>query len=999
MSKKSLKILSAEEIQDSAAQGGVSRRNFLKILGGASAATAVGCADSAQQNIFPFVKGEKEQNPGVAVWYSSTCSECSTGCGIRVRTREGRAVKIEGNPEHPINKGGLCAIGQASLQHLYDPDRIRQPLIRNSSGKLEAASWGDALSKVKDALKKAKGSRAIVTGQNSGAQKKLLESFAKSKKFKHVTYEPLAPLDLATATEELFGEYGVPSYSFDKADVIVSFGADFLETWLSPVEFAKGWAKARKRKHPVKFVHVEPRLSLTGANADLWVKPKPGSELYLALAILKSLLQRKKGSQLNPLAKQKLFQLVDGVSIAKAAKATGVTSEKILIVAEFLAESKSSLVVSGGASAAHGDAVSLAKVTHLLNLVLGNVGKTVHLAALQKPDTSLKEMAELVKELESDDALDLVFVYGSDPAFSLPSASRFNYALRRAGLVVSFSSHMDDTTALADVVLPSNTSLESWGDREDRSGLHSLLQPVMTPVFDTREFGDLLIDLGGKDSVADGAATFKEYLEARWKEIYAKAQKKPATFKKFWLESLERGGYFADYSVESSASPRLDEASLKNIKSAISFADKGSNDSDPVLLPYPSVKTFDGRSANRPWLQELPDPITKVVWGSWVEMHPNTAKRKGIQQGDVVQLTNFYGQVNAPAYITEHISEDVVAVPIGHGHEHYGRFAESDAGNVLQMLPDQLERASGGVQLLATRVSVKKGRGSSNLVVTQGGDTQGFREIAKTQMITSNDHGDHHDDHHDSHHGGHHEVEHFYDQRTHPMHNWGMAVDLAACTGCSACVVACYAENNIPTVGKEVADQGREMSWLRLERYFDGSAEELQVSFLPMMCQHCNNAPCEPVCPVYATYHNEEGLNAMVYNRCVGTRYCGNNCSYKVRRYNWFEFDWPEPLNWQLNPDVTKRTAGVMEKCTFCVQRINEGKDRAKDEGRPVRDGEIQPACVQSCPTDALVFGDLNDPKSRVSKLAHDQRAYKVLDHHLNTQPSVSYLSNIKHKV
>ena len=245
----------------------------------------------------------------------------------------------------------------------------------------------------------------------------------------------------------------------------------------------------------------------------------------------------------------------------------------------------------------------------------------------------------------------------------------------------------------------------------------------------------------------------------------------------------------------------------------------------------------------------------------------------------------------------------------------------------------------------------------------------------------------------------HHEPKQMYKQREHPLYRWGMAVDLAACTGCSACVVACYAENNIAVVGKDACSKGRELSWLRIERYYDGSAEELQVSFLPMMCQHCGNAPCEPVCPVYATYHNDEGMNVMVYNRCVGTRYCSNNCSYKVRRFNWYEYTLPEPLNWQLNPDVSPRNSGIMEKCTFCIQRISDGKDNAKDLGRPVRDGEIQPACVQSCPTQALAFGNLNDPESKVSKLAKSKRAYKILDHHINTQPAISYLEDRKYKI
>jgi molybdopterin-containing oxidoreductase family iron-sulfur binding subunit len=286
------------------------------------------------------------------------------------------------------------------------------------------------------------------------------------------------------------------------------------------------------------------------------------------------------------------------------------------------------------------------------------------------------------------------------------------------------------------------------------------------------------------------------------------------------------------------------------------------------------------------------------------------------------------------------------------------------------------------------------------------------RDLAKTKMLTGvAAAAAHADDHHGSSygahgsegHGGHHEVKQMYHQREHPLYEWGMNIDLAACTGCSACVVACYAENNIPVVGKKIVSQGREMSWIRIERYYDSvptesGGEELKVSFLPMMCQHCQNAPCEPVCPVYATYHNEEGMNAMIYNRCVGTRYCSNNCSYKVRRFNWFQYEWPELLDWQVNPDVTKRTVGIMEKCTFCVQRIAEAKDIAKDLGRSVEDGEVTPACVQTCPTQAITFGNLKDPNSRVSKLAHGERAYKVLDHHLNTQPSVSYLEDIRYK-
>jgi molybdopterin-containing oxidoreductase family iron-sulfur binding subunit len=735
---------------------------------------------------------------------------------------------------------------------------------------------------------------------------------------------------------------------------------------------------------------------LTGSNADLWLNAKPGSEIHVALAVLKKLLQRGSAEKVQPELRTKLFGLVEDVSIDSAAAKSGLSKEKILLLAETLVDAKRSVVISGGASSATNSGMALAVVTHYINALLGNVGKTIHPTVVQKPQTSIEKVKALVESLEAEKPLDIVFVHGTNPVFSLPSASRFKYALKRAGLIVSMSSHLDETAQLADLILPTHTGLESWGDTAGRPGVYGLRQPVMKPVFDTREFGDLLIELAGADAVAGGEKDFQGFLKAQWKEIFTAASSKPETFDTFWLESLERGGYFADYNLKKAGTAEVKLASLDKTFSTVRFSTQGAAKKGPVLMPYPSVKSFDGRAANRPWLQELPDPVTKAVWGSWVEMHPKTAKKYGIKDGKQVQLTTHYGEVSAPVYITEYISEDVVAVPIGEGHTSYGRFAPEGGGNFLQLLPDQLKEATHGVQQLSTRVAVKRGRGTDKLVLTQGSSDQMDRHLSQTKVIDpAEEHG-----HHDDHHGGHHEeVEHFYDQRPHPLYNWGMAVDLAACTGCSACVVACYAENNIPTVGKEVCDQGREMSWLRIERYYDGSAEELQVNFLPMMCQHCNNAPCEPVCPVYATYHNEEGLNAMVYNRCVGTRYCGNNCSYKVRRYNWFEFDWPTPLDWQLNPDVTKRTAGVMEKCTFCVQRINEGKDRAKDEGRLVRDGEIKPACVQSCPTEALVFGNLNDPKSKVSKLAKDTRAYKVLDHHLNTQPSISYLQNIKHKV
>jgi molybdopterin-containing oxidoreductase family iron-sulfur binding subunit len=531
----------------------------------------------------------------------------------------------------------------------------------------------------------------------------------------------------------------------------------------------------------------------------------------------------------------------------------------------------------------------------------------------------------------------------------------------------------------------------------------------MRPIFDTQSLGDVLLSIAsnnGKTVVSGDVTTFDGFVKASY--LKATASVAGANTEKFWMESLEKGGYFPTSSSTGSVKPVVNSAAF-----ALSFGISKSHahDGELLLYPYPSVKTFDGRAANRPWMQELADPITQAVWGAWAEIHPETAKKLGIKQGDAVILRTNEGESHVPAYVTEHVHEGIVAVPLGQGHSSYGRYAKSAGeGSAFSLLPKTVATNSSAITLTGVPVKVIRGLGKGDLVTVQDFSSQMNRELARTTVLAgtgaaavAHAHGEAHGEGHGEGHGAHHEPKQMYEQREHPLYQWGLAIDLAACTGCSACVVACSAENNIPVVGKKIVNQGREMSWIRIERYYDSvktedGGEELKVSFLPMMCQHCQNAPCEPVCPVYATYHNEEGMNAMIYNRCVGTRYCSNNCSYKVRRFNWFQYEWPELLDWQVNPDVTKRTVGVMEKCTFCVQRIVEAKDVAKDLGRLVEDGEIKPACVQTCPTQALTFGNLKDPKSNVSKMAKHERAYKVLDHHINTQPSVSYLNDIRYK-
>jgi anaerobic selenocysteine-containing dehydrogenase/Fe-S-cluster-containing dehydrogenase component len=1007
----------AESVTEGASKEGetVSRRGFLKILGTASAATtAVACAPDKRHDIFPHVKGQNGSIPGEPVWYKSTCTECSAGCGTMVKSVDGRTIKVEGNKEHPINRGGLCALGQASLQHLYDPDRVRQPLKRtlDRRGKPQfiPISWDEVIGEVGQALKKTDKKHVSLLGTLSTSSVDLFSLLSEKVGVRPVYADISEPVALAEANLAVFGEYGVPKYKFENADFILNFGADFLETWISPCEFARGWSRAKRADPPLMYVHFEPRLSLTGANADLWRNITPGSELAIVRAIISRILEE------NPSAKSLLTVDIPDTSTDDASKISGVNKNDIERVVQLLLKAKSPLIIAGGVAAATADPLALLVAVQVLNRIVGGVGKTVFPNETREVFSSQTQFAELVNDL-NDEKIGVMFTHGGNQAFTCAGEFQFGIAARKSELTVALSSHLDETTSLADFILPVHTGLESWGYHRSSVDSISTIQPSMAPVFDTRDVGDILLQLAsatGKDLAPQ--KTMKDFVFAQFSPdlVVSSNSTQEADIFKSWVKILATGGIFGEAArkskIGSNYRAKVDVPSAESLRARVSVATEQFSQlfvteekNELLLYPYPSIKTFDGRSANRPWLQELPDPITQLVWDTWAELHPLTAKELGVEQGDLINLRTTFGEVRVPLYITPYVTPNIVAVPTGQGHEAYGRFAQAVGnGNVFSLINKSVSGSSESAPLLNTKVKVFRGSGSHTLVSTTGSRSQEDRGLAKTKLIPppgeklhSHDHKGHDGGHH--HHGP---VKQMYHQREHPVYRWGMSIDLNACTGCSACVVACYAENNIPVVGKEMNAMGREMSWLRIERYIDSEPdEELQVSYLPMLCQHCNNAPCEPVCPVYATYHNEEGLNAMVYNRCVGTRYCSNNCSYKVRRFNWVDIEFPEPLSWQLNPYVTKRTGGVMEKCTFCVQRIHEAQDRAKDEGRFVMDGEIQPACVQSCPTEAIVFGNLNDPNSGVSKAHAASGAYKVLDPFINTQPAVAYIERKKYQL
>lgn len=970
-------------------KGGLKRRDFIKLLGvaGTTAAVTGGCSSDPVEQIIPYVVPPEKFIPGIPSYFASTCRECPAGCGIVVKNREGRAIKIEGNPDSPINMGATCARGQAGLQGLYNPDRIRSPLrYKEESGRLAPVGWQQAektfAEKVSSLIEQGKGDRIVYLSNNiSGTFKDLVTKWLESTGGgKHYSYETFAHEPIRKANELVYGKSVIPNYRLGDADYVLSFGADFLETWLSPVNYSKGFSKLHTVKDGQmgKVVQIEPRMSMTGASADKWVSIRPGAEMFLALGIA-NVIVNKGWAKSNA---SSLSGIVSGYTPEKVSGMTDVSTEMIEELARNFS-SNNSLAIGGGSAYTSTNATETQVAINILNHIAGNVGKTVDFTdKLMISDlNSYDEIAGLVEKMKNGE-VEMLIVHNANPVFTLPKSLNVKEAISKVPHVVSFSSFMDETTELASLVMPDNSYLESWGDYQPTQGYVGIMQPVMNPVFNTKQTGDVLISVSkqiesAKENIKE--ETYLEYLTKSWRRV-AEYVSPGVSFDKFWKETIEKGGVSFELPSQ--------QVELSTSVLNISFDEPEiAGEGDVYFITYPSYRFYDGTGANKPWLQELPDALTTSVWDSFVEIHPDTASKLGIETGTYVDIETSEGSIRTQAFVYEGIRPDTVAVPFGLGHKSYGRYAEGRGVNPLDILPASSDRLSGGFAWLSSMATIRNSGHHELLVRTQYTTHQHDRIVAKTVDI--NELGKH-DEHKE------HEEPDFYPEREYSTYRWGMAIDLSKCTGCGACVTACYAENNIPFVGKDQVAKRRDMSWLRIERYFEKDKDgNLDTRFLPMLCQQCGNAPCEPVCPVYATYHNHEGLNGMIYNRCVGTRYCANNCTYKVRRFNWYTYSFPEPLNWQLNPDVTVRTKGVMEKCTFCVQRIKSAQDIAKDESRTVEEGDFMTACQQACASEAITFGNLLEEESKVAQLSNDERGYRVLEV-VNTKPGITYLKKVK---
>jgi molybdopterin-containing oxidoreductase family iron-sulfur binding subunit len=903
------------------------------------------------------------------------------------------------------------SLATESLDCLID---AHQDLLPLAGGK--PVSWDDAYKQLGAKLGAlAKGNQgakiALVSGLESGALARLMDEWTRALGARpRITYEPLGYEALRAANRIAYGKDSIPQYAIGEASYLLSFSADFLETWVQPVTSAAGFARMHGFAHgrAGNFVQIEPRLSMTGSNADEWLRNTPGTEGMLALAMLRVIIDE--GLQAPDADAGTLKEAVKDVDVNAAAKSTGVAADTIKRVAQDFAKSKGGLAIGGGEAATGSNATETLVAVNLLNSAVGAVGKRVVFGS----DSALSrvspyaEMVKLTEAMATGD-IDVLVLVDVNPVYSMPAKSGFVDALAKVPMVVTVASRANDTTSRAHLVLPTLHPLESWGDYEGQTGVIGLMQPTMGPVpidgkpVDVQATGDILITSGRRALNAEEGKgplpweNFQALLNEEWQK---RAKEAGQPFAQFWEEALKRGGMWRP-AAPVAVSLRKEAASVA--QGTLKLAGDGSH----TLIVYPSGRLFDGRGADKAWLQETPDPVTQVAWDAWVEVPTETASKLGLSRGDLVKVTSPHGSVELPAYPYESIHPGCVAVQMGQGHNFPGSYAmgarAADAtnpkviaflnvgANPLQLLGGAPDTTSGGLSYLAVKVALAKTGGRRPLAVPQATFNQNDRGLAEFVGLTAAKELEMRgrppgDASHPS----------MYPPVKYPEYRWGMSVDVDLCTGCSACVVACQTENNVPVVGRAQVAYGRAQQWLRIERWQEGTADHPLNMFLPMFCQHCEVAPCEPVCPVYAAYHTKEGLNAQVYNRCVGTRYCGNNCSYHVRRFNWYNYQWTSPLDVQLNPDVTVRQLGVMEKCTMCLQRIVAAKAQARDAGRQVKDGDMQTACQQTCPTQAITFGNLKDGAAATSKLSRSPRSYHVLEE-LGTRPAVTYLKKVVH--
>ncbi len=977
-----------------------SRRDFLKLMGFGLAAVSLAACETPVRKAIPYVTKPENIDPSNANYYATTFVNGSDCLPVVVKTREGRPIKVEGNLLSKVSGGGTSAQAQASVLSLYDKERVQNPLIDGKK-----TTWADLDLAVSKALSENSGQVAIVSNSvNSPSTLSAIDLLKqKYSGVELIEYDQISADGTSSAYESAFGKKVYPLYDFTKAKTIVSFGYDFLGSAPNSTLYSRQFAQTRKvgenKKEMSRLYAFESNLSLTGANADYRSLIKPSQE-GIYVANLYNFIASKTGATAISTKK-----IEDSATLEKAA-------------ADLLKSKGASLVVSGS------NDVAVQSLVLAINNLLGSFGSTIDNTKtlnLRKGDD--KKFTSFVNGLKSGKIQSVIF-YNCNPVYDHTLGAEIAEGISKAKFSLSTSGKIDETSSLVKYVAPDNHFLESWNDFEPVTGSFSISQPTIKNIFDTRQAQDSFL------SWSESGISYYDLLRSNWETNGYPTTSGFASFDAFWDQSVHDGVY------HSSMVTSLGEPSVDVTSAASSIGSNYSLDNSGLeLVIYQNYSVGEGVQSNNPWLQEMPDPITKATWDNYLTVSPKQVEEWGIELGDMktqlVKLTVGNKSIEVPVMAQPGQAYGTLGLAVGYGRTMAGKVADGVGVNAYPFSSIK----NGSVSYTATTgVTVETTSTEYRIAQTQTHQTYMGRETVIQEatlkeyqkdsqagrsfpMITTAD-----------------GLQKPYavslwKGHAYPNHHWGLMIDLNSCTGCGSCTVACQVENNIPVVGKEEVLNRREMHWIRIDRYYSSDAtegkemetasENPEVTFQPMMCQQCNNAPCETVCPVAATTHSSEGLNQMTYNRCIGTRYCANNCPYKVRRFNWFkyhdnkQFDKNTAMNndlgkMVLNPDVTVRARGVMEKCTFCVQRIQAGKLEAKKEGRRPGDADVTTACASACPSEALVFGDMKNPESKISQMlkiqqnekgveSREPRAYHVLEE-IRVMPNVWYLTKIRNK-
>ncbi len=949
------------------------RRDFLKFLGISSGTAMISSCgvDKANEKIIPYlIPPEQDVYPGKPVFYNTTCTECPANCGLSARVNEKVydevrglfPTKAEGVKGHPVNNGALCPRGQASLFRLYHPKRIQRPMMRDNDGNFRVATWQEAYAYVTTELQAAKEEKKdnlYFSGRTTGTLAGLIGRFCEEMGIERLPeFEIFSHANLRKANEIVFNQPEVPHYHIKDADFLLTVGADILETFVSPVSNAAQYGEAVKNEN-FTWYHLEPNLSMTGLKATTRLVVNPHSEIYF-LAYLLHTLNR------SDIRKRRLssaiMNMVPDPSAEEVSQKTGISAENLENLVSAFSIAKRPLIITGGVSTAQPGGLEAALLTALIQAAMGMTDTVVNFTHSQNYEKvgSMLDVEALMERLGKKE-VGILFITRSNPVDDIPANFNFVEKLKNARLRVGMSDFMSASMQECDVVLPLSHSLESWGDAAPRKGIRNIIQPTIEPQYDTRTEGDVLLEIMRTASGQEQGPDYNQYLIEQWHSLYGESE----------TVSLIENGY-----IEEPVSPLSIAVDTRSVESYLKNTDFSREvAARPVLIITPSIRTYDGRSKVLPLLNEIPDPLTTVTYGEWVSVSAVAAKKMGLKDRDEIQISVENENLNYPVKVQNVLPDNVYMVQRG----------------LIYAIKTDIDSRSGEASWYLDNISATKTGAVIPLPILSGSMHEEGRGILSSHESVV-EHSEHYNEKLKE------EVdveeERMYPKHPHKNYRWGMTINQDSCINCAACVAACYVENNIPVVGKKEQLQGREMSWIRIEPFVRNDRD---IEFTLMLCQQCDNAPCEPVCPVYATYHNPEGLNVQVYNRCVGTRYCSNNCPYKVRRFNWFDHRLPKPWDKMYNPALSVRGRGIMEKCTFCVQRIRAAEDMAKDENRLVRDGEVVTACQETCPTKAITFGNLMDDGSRVAQIARSDEAYRVLEE-LGTEPAIHYLRKEERK-